>query len=484
MKIATDFAACIAELLAPFAEVALFDGQQEVAAWNRLVPDSTPPEGPTQLHITTANDGRILKEVTLACPTSEPNPSLLIRIRVDITAFAAIGEQLALFTRAATEATSATPQWQQQVDQAISQFLADRGLTLSGATRSEKRELVTGLRDAGFLQYKQASQYLAKTLGLSRATIYNYLKLASTLESVQVHQVDAFTDQRFGGNPAGVVLDAQELSDAVMRKITRELNVSETAFVLPSAEADLKLRYFTPTGDEVKFCGHSTVGAMYMLGHENRLGIAGPGDYTFTVETGAGVLPMRVSIDAEDAITVEYQAPRIALEDTEIDHAAFAKILGISVDQLDTRYPVLWEATNADLFAVVPSLDKLRDLQVDTRNMERYGKEHGVVAYCLMTPETYDSLNAIHCRCYAPAVGIPEDPFTGSVQGGLAAYATEYGLICDPSKEFGVEQGHSLERPGSVRIQLTKHNDHLNGQVEATIRAQAVHCFSTQIKMH
>ena len=90
---------------------------------------------------------------------------------------------------------------------------------------------------------------------------------------VEIWQVDAFTARPFGGNPAGVVLDAVELSDEQMRKIAAEMNVAETAFVTPASrpDHDLRLRWFTPSGKEITFCGHATVATAHVLVETRRL---------------------------------------------------------------------------------------------------------------------------------------------------------------------------------------------------------------------
>ncbi len=88
-------------------------------------------------------------------------------------------------------------------------------------------------------------------------------------------------------------MDAEQLDETLMRKITRELNLSETSFVLPSKRGDFRLRYFTPTGHEISFCGHSTVGALFVIAHEKRYRIDRPGIYDFNVETLSGILKMQ-----------------------------------------------------------------------------------------------------------------------------------------------------------------------------------------------
>lgn len=109
------------------------------------------------------------------------------------------------------------------------------------------------------------------------------------MTSYRLYQIDAFTRERFTGNPAGVVPDATGLSDAQMQAIAREMNVSETAFIFPARadSSDMTVRFFTPT-TEVPICGHATVSAHWVRAHE------GATDGTYMQNTGAGILPVEI----------------------------------------------------------------------------------------------------------------------------------------------------------------------------------------------
>src|SRR5581483_3751660 len=132
------------------------------------------------------------------------------------------------------------------------------------------------------------------------------------MKTTDIHQVDAFTDQLFGGNPAGVVTNADQLTDEEMVKIAREMNLSETAFVLqPTGEADVKLRFFTPAAAEIKFCGHATVGALFQLAQLSMFGLGKSGDNAVRVETNAGVLNMSVLNEKAQVPRVSFGAPAV-----------------------------------------------------------------------------------------------------------------------------------------------------------------------------
>jgi PhzF family phenazine biosynthesis protein len=369
--------------------------------------------------------------------------------------------------------------WQSQVDKQIAQYLKEHQITIQAATPKQKRELISLLHQKRLFEFKEASAYIAAKMDISRATIYNYLKTISTLQQVQIHQVDAFTDKKFGGNPAGVVLDAEGLDEPVMRKITRELNLSETSFVLPSKKADFRLRYFTPTGHEVSFCGHSTVGALFVIAHEKRYQIDQPGTYRFRVETLSGILNMQATVDSHEKIKVAYEPPAAKMSESKLSREEIAKACGVASEILDESLPIRHDAVSKTLFIPVLSLDGLKQMHCDFKAMTSFSKENGLIVLCFLTKETIDPLNQIHMRCFAPVVGINEDPFTGSVLGGLAVYVHQAHLLPRHSSSFKVEQGHCIDRPGEVEVGFSCKES----QYEVRVFAQAVHCFSTQINL-
>lgn len=395
-----------------------------------------------------------------------------VRIRYDLSLFKNLQDQLHYLVQPVV--TTATLPWNESIDQMIQEYLARHTINIQALSSRQKRELIAELQSKGLLDFKESSAYVATKLQVSRATVYNYLKTSSDFKKVRVHQVDAFTSKRFGGNPAGVVLDAENLDDSNMRKIARELNLSETAFVFPSKKAEFKMRYFTPTGHEIRFCGHSTVGALFMIAKEKRLD-----QQTFHVETPCGILSMETSIDKNEDVHVAYEAPETKLSSSKITHAMVANAAGFDESLIDQTYPVMYEETNKDLFVVIKSLKDLKKIECDPKSFTQFSRQHDIVALCFVSPEAFDQKNQFHMRCFAPLVGIPEDPFTGSVLGGLTAYVDTFGLLPKEMSHFRVEQGHFVERPGVVEVEFSKKR----GNYLAKVIAQAVHCFSTEINL-
>lgn len=470
------FVNALVELFHPILEITIFDTKKEVIeilnAFSSLKEDIE--------FFVNKNEGtfiesmKIGKEVRCYVHSDE---SGYYRFRYDTSVLSSLHQQLGMLLGVEFKSKDKMESWKEAIDQIIEQNLAKKKVTLAGATTKQKREILSHIEENGLLEFKESSIYVAGKLKISRATVYNYLKTSSEYRKVRVHQVDAFTTEKFGGNPAGVVLDAEMLDEGTMRKITRELNLSETAFVLPSKKADFRLRYFTPTGHEIGFCGHSTVGALYMIAKERKFGIKREGRHPFIVETLNGQLKMEINLEGEDLITVSYNAPEIKLKTTNISYEAIASTLGIDPSWINRNYPIAIEKTNRDLFVVINSLDHLGKIECDMKKVTQFSKEQDLVAVCLLTNETFDKANQFHMRCFAPLVGIGEDPFTGSVLGGLTAYVHENGLIAKEKRTFKVEQGHFLERPGVVKVEFSVKNH----QYDVKVIAKAIHCFSTEI---
>ncbi|MGE3920044.1 MAG: PhzF family phenazine biosynthesis isomerase [Gammaproteobacteria bacterium] len=308
MKIYQNLAESIAKFLSPLVEVSLMDkNKKSLATYNRLTSEPIPSLNTNQCTLFTTHKNQSLKAMLIPL---EDGYSL--RMISDVSLFDYLFNILEKFL-SKKEKNSAHLEWQSSIDKGIELYLEKNNLSLQALNSQGKRSLLLALHHKGLLRYQDATNYLASKFSVSRATIYNYLNQANQIYSLQVHQVDTFTDEPFSGNPAGVVLEANGLSEVMMKKITREMNCSETSFVFESKIADIKLRYFTPSGCEVKFCGHSTAGALYMLAHNKMLAMEKPGSYSITIETKVGILSAYIMIEPNDAITISFQKPTVDL---------------------------------------------------------------------------------------------------------------------------------------------------------------------------
>lgn len=296
------------------------------------------------------------------------------------------------------------------------------------------------------------------------------------MTSYPIHQFDSFTNTIFGGNPTVTVLQAENLTDQQMRKIAREMNLSETGFILPSTKADFRLRFFTPSGSEIRFCGHATVGALATIAKEKLFGCIPPGK-KFLVETNAGIMEMEIDLANPLKPIYVLGLPQVDMRPVNFGLKELANGLGIPADLIDPSLPILFDKNSNYLYFAVPSLEKLGRLEPDTKLATDFCKKNdGIVVICAMTAETFDKNNKIHSRGFAPLVGIPEDPFTGSMQVGVAAYALRFGMVDSDTKWIGAEQGHFMDRPGFVNIKIESYDP-----VQVKLYADAAHVFSSNI---
>jgi trans-2,3-dihydro-3-hydroxyanthranilate isomerase len=281
------------------------------------------------------------------------------------------------------------------------------------------------------------------------------------MKNYRVKHVDAFTAHPFAGNPAGVVVDAKGLSDADMQMLAREKNLPETAFVLPPTMkgADLQIRWFTPAA-EVALCGHATIASFHALAEEGMEGMSTQGQHYFKLQTKSGILSIRVEKNFQGT-TVEFELPLPKFRLKKTISFEIMKALGIKAIDLDKRLPIVVER---DLFIPVKKLKKLNALQPDFAALKRASLKEKLLGVCLFSLETVEKTSSVHSRFFAPAVGINEDPVTGSANGPLGAFLCQFALSNDvsvPSRllsdgriEFVGEQGFALNRPGHVKIRV------------------------------
>lgn len=262
-----------------------------------------------------------------------------------------------------------------------------------------------------------------------------------------VYVVDAFTRTPLLGNPAGVLPFARGLSPAQMQAVARELNVSETAFVLPSAEADCRLRFFTPS-QEVPFCGHALVAALRLLAELGQVPLGG-GFARVEVEVGVGILAADlVRDDGGIRVDLTQAAPAFRPCLQPADH--LLNILGaepadLRVDvPLELAYTGLWH-----LLVPLHSVETLDGLLPDYRALAGVNRDLGVQT----THVFAEGRGMFHCRGFAPAAGVDEDPVTGSASGALGAYLLRHRVI-RAGQPVTLIQGEACRRPGEVRVQV------------------------------
>jgi len=283
--------------------------------------------------------------------------------------------------------------------------------------------------------------------------------------TLRFYQADVFTDVPFGGNPVAVVPDASGLTDQELQQIAREMNLSETVFILPSTElnAIAKIRIFTPT-KEIPFAGHPVIGAFYVLGQLGRLPLQGPITRVFH-ECNIGIFPVDVHSHRGEILRVVMTQPKpeflTAIEATE-ELYELANALGMDKAVLKgARSPVQVVSTGLPVMIVpVRTLTAVRSIMPQaaaiTEVCDRYGA-NGIMVFTTVTVEPFAT---VHTRMFAPPIGVLEDPATGSASGALGAYLVHHGVVdVGPTTEIIAEQGYELDRPGRIVIQVESDDD-------------------------
>ena len=257
---------------------------------------------------------------------------------------------------------------------------------------------------------------------------------------LEFYQIDAFTNERFKGNPAAVIY-SDTLAEEQMQLIAREMNLSETAFISKSDNADYKLRWFTPA-KEVDLCGHATIASLHYLSETKKNELK----KTLTFETRSGIL--NCSFD-RDKYLMQIPVPEL-LEFTGCIEEVLSYLSINRTDVSDLPFIIL---ENGYLFIGVSSLNALWKLKPDFKSLKDLSinkKEFFDIA--VFTTETVDKGSSAHLRFFAPYHGIDEDPVTGSACGPLLLVLQRLGLINNYRDDTKLifEQGDVLNRKGRV----------------------------------
>ena len=270
------------------------------------------------------------------------------------------------------------------------------------------------------------------------------------METRRALLVDAFAAEPLAGNAAGVVPDAEGLSEDQMAAIAAELGASETAFLTDGGEAaDDRLRYFSPT-TEVDLCGHATIAMYGALFAESEVG---GGERTLRTNVG----DLAVAVDDDGTVWMRQESPSVEVVDVDLDRVAGA--LGVdpaALRDVGADLPVAVASTGLP-FLVVPVnfLERLGEADPDDEAVERLSARFDVAGVYAFTFDALDAGSTLHGRAFVPSLGIPEDPVTGTASGAVGGYLRHVDAFDgDEPDELRFEQGHFVDRPGSVRVRV------------------------------
>lgn len=280
----------------------------------------------------------------------------------------------------------------------------------------------------------------------------------------KVLHYDAFSSVANMGNPAGVVLEADDLDEKSMQAIAEKVGFNETVFITSSKKADFRLRYFTP-GHEINLCGHATIASMYCL---KTLGLLQNKD-SITIETNVGNLPISFANRKGDLfITMKQDHPRFIPFRGSI--SALADSMGLPEETVDISKPIVYGSTGTwTLLIPIKGLDPFARMCPNNEMFPEVLRENprsSIHPFCI---ETMDKNAFMHARHFSsPYSGTKEDAITGTASGVMGAYYLTYLNENSEAADFFVEQGQEIGRDGRVHVQVIRNESKMDVYISGT----------------
>lgn len=297
------------------------------------------------------------------------------------------------------------------------------------------------------------------------------------MKSVTVYHYDAFSKEPNKGNPAGVVLNEDDLTGDEMQEVASKVGFNETAFLIESDAADFRIRFFTP-GHEMDLCGHGTMAAVYALKDKGFLG-----DVSFiTIETKAGILPIKISTSSDDEISITMKQAAPEFKEFKGSKEDLAKAIGLRETDFLPDLPILYGSTGTwTLLMPIKELGVFQNMKPNNNLFPQILKElptSSLHPFCL---ETFDSKADMHARHFSsPYSGTIEDAVTGTASGVMGAYYAKYiNNKYDEPINLIVEQGHEIGKDGRVAVHVSDESDLL----DVEITGEAVYMKEIQVKL-
>lgn len=272
--------------------------------------------------------------------------------------------------------------------------------------------------------------------------------------------VDVFAESKYAGNQLAVFCGAgvADLSDTEMLQIAREINYSETTFIRSPVmqNGGYNTRIFTPK-KELPFAGHPTLGTAFVLQQE----IVRQKVDRIILNLAVGQIPVTFNYrnESPDVLWMRQNSPTFG---QQLPAETLASVLNLEVDEIDERFPIQEVSTGVP-FIIVP-LKTLASLKKAQVNLDKYfelietAEAQEILIFC---PETYSEINDLSVRVFCPALGIPEDPATGSANGCLAGYLVEHSYFGKESVDVKVEQGYEIDRPSLLLLKSQKNDSEI-----------------------
>lgn len=277
------------------------------------------------------------------------------------------------------------------------------------------------------------------------------------MKLIKVYHYDAFSKKPNKGNPAGVVLNGDDLTETEMQDVAFKVGFNETAFPISSDRADLRIRYFSPK-QEMELCGHATMATIYALKTNGWL----ENKTELTIETNVGVLPIRITKNEQKEIHITMKQALPQFKKFEGSTYDLAKAIGIEEVDFDDELPIMYGSTGAwTLLIPIKSLDIFNKMEPNNKVFSSILNEipnASVHPFCL---ESYYEEADMHGRHFSSTFsGTIEDPVTGTASGVMGAYFAKYiKKESDMPINLIVEQGQEMNKDGQVIVNVAENNE-------------------------
>lgn len=284
------------------------------------------------------------------------------------------------------------------------------------------------------------------------------------MKKILVYHYDAFSDVPNKGNPAGVVVGDEYLTDKQMQEIANKVGFNETAFVVKSQKANLGIRYFTP-GHEMNLCGHATVATLFCLKSRGMLGDID----SLTIETKAGIIPIDlIEQDKNIRILMGQNTPQFKTYQGTLEK--LADLLGISVADINLSLPVMYASTGTwTLLVPIAKLSTFSRMVPKTDLFPSFLADiptSSIHPFCMETMKPYAHMHSRHFS--SPYSGTIEDPVTGTASGAMGAYYVTYINPNTYKLELIMEQGQEINRDGEVSVSVNKQGVRIEVKISGT----------------
>ncbi|MDH5450397.1 MAG: PhzF family phenazine biosynthesis protein [Candidatus Bathyarchaeota archaeon] len=286
------------------------------------------------------------------------------------------------------------------------------------------------------------------------------------MEKLAFYIVDVFAEEKYAGNQLAVVRDAKALSDDEMQRIAKEMNYSETTFILSDEKRDggYDVRIFTPK-KELPFAGHPTLGTAHVI-HEE---IVKEPSETVVLNLKIGQIPVTFSYSDErgDVLWMKQLQPKFG---RTFDAELISQILSLNVKEIDDKFPIQDVSTGVPCIIVpLKTLDALKQARIAKDRYFEFIKDKQAKGILIFCPETYNNENDLNVRFFADYYGVPEDPATGSANGCLAGYLVKHRYFGKDQINIRVEQGYEIGRPSLLLLKAEGKEEKIDVHVGGTV---------------